>query len=152
MEIDKKLKVVAKISKRLNSAGVVWAVGASLLLYFKARTDTFNDIDIVCAEQDFASVKRVLGGFGSHKPSRPNERYRTANFAEFSVEGVDVDVMAGLVIVKDGHEYSFSLSQNDIAEYIELEGERIPLQSLAAWRRYYELMGRDEKAEMIGEI
>jgi hypothetical protein len=28
---------------------------------------------------------------------------------------------------------------------------RIPLQSASDWRRYYQLMGRPEKAEMIGE-
>lgn len=58
--------------------------------------------------------------------------------------------MGGMVIVKDGKEYDCSLSPSQVAEYVWISGERIPLQSLADWRRYYLLMGREEKAAMIG--
>jgi len=57
--------------------------------------------------------------------------------------------MAGLVIVKAGKEYDCSLLPDQITEYIQLNGETIPLHSLSVWRRYYELMGRTSKVKMI---
>ncbi|MDD3410762.1 MAG: HDOD domain-containing protein [Eubacteriales bacterium] len=63
-------------------------------------------------------------------------------------EGV-VDIMAGFVIVKDEIEYNCSLRKEQIAEYIQVNDENIPLQSLEDWRNYYDLMGRTQKVEMI---
>lgn len=65
------------------------------------------------------------------------------------IDGVEVDMMAGFVIVRDGVDYDCSLLPEQVAEYIQLKGETIPLQSLDDWRRYYELMGRTEKVKLI---
>ncbi|MCD7998310.1 MAG: hypothetical protein LUH21_13885 [Clostridiales bacterium] len=59
-------------------------------------------------------------------PSKPNKQYKTRHFLEFTIKDVD-----------------------QITEYIQLNGETIPLHSLSVWRRYYELMGRTSKVEMI---
>lgn len=46
-------------------------------------------------------------------------------------------------------EYDCSFKPESVSEYRLIHGQQVPLQSVAEWRRYYELMGRDKKVEMI---
>lgn len=41
------------------------------------------------------------------------------------------------------------MTKEQITEWLTLENVKIPLQSPLLWRRYYELMGRKEKVDMI---
>ena len=66
METERKLDVLADIARALNQSGVTWAVGGSLLLYFKGKTGVFRDIDLMVCETDVEKLKRAmlpLGGF-----------------------------------------------------------------------------------------
>ena len=99
MTIPEKLKVLTDIAKRLNENNIKWGVGASLLLYFKSITDTFNDIDLMVTAEDVDRLRTVLSEIGKMRPSNPNKMYRTRHFYEFVIDGVDVDVMEGFVIV-----------------------------------------------------
>ena len=60
-DIEYKLKVLTKIGTQLNEAGITWAIGASLLLYFQGITDEFNDIDIMVMEKDVLRLKEIFG-------------------------------------------------------------------------------------------
>ena len=71
---------------------------------------------------------------------------------EFTIASVDVDVMAGFAIVNEGKIYDCSLYKEQIVERMTLGTEIIPLQSLILWCKYYRLMGRNEKADLIEEI
>ncbi len=146
---EKKLKVLSDIAHVLNGKNVVWAVGASLLLYFKGKIDFFDDIDLMVSEDDVEKLKEQLLPMGLLAPSKPDKLYKTRHFLEFVIDGIDVDIIAGFVIVKDGNAFDCSLFPEQIEEYIQLNGETIPLQSLSDWRRYYALMGRTSKVEMI---
>ena len=42
--IQEKLDVLSKLAAKFNKEGIVWAVGGSLLLYFKGYVENFNDI------------------------------------------------------------------------------------------------------------
>ena len=148
-DIEKKLQVLTDIAHGFNQDKVLWAVGASLLLYFKGISDTFHDIDIMVGEADIEKVKARLLGMGQLALPNPNMQYKTRHFLEFTIKGIDVDIMAGFVIVKDGNEYDCALLPEQIAESIQLNGESIPLHSLQLWRHYYALMGRTSKVEMI---
>ena len=68
---------------------------------------------------------------------------------EFIIDSVEVDVMAGFAIVKDGKVYDCALRKEQIVEKMSLGEEVVPLQSPLLWCKYYRLMGRTEKAEMI---
>lgn len=149
MENDQKLKVLAAIARRLNEAGVTWAVGGSMLLYFKHMTDEFHDIDLLVTNEDAETAKAILLDMGTPVPSKPKPQYKTKTFLEFYVDGAEVDVMAGFAIVKDGTEHDCSLKKDDIQDYAVIENEKIPLHSVALWRRYYTLMGKESKVRMI---
>ena len=151
MDTEKKLAVLSKIAEKLNGENVTWAVGASLLLYFKGKTDHFNDIDLMVMEEDIPKLKRVFLSMGALLPSEPNDQYRTRCFLEFEIEDVEVDVMAGLILVNNHKEYDCSLRKEEIKEWVTVHSQKVPLHSLERWKRYYELMGRKEKAEMISK-
>lgn len=149
MNIEKKLSVLSKIGKVLNENNIVWAVGGSLLLYLKGKVDEFHDIDIMVMEGNVKELKEILQGYGDLALPNPNAQYKTRHFLEFTIDQVEVDVMAGFVIIHKGKEYDCSLQLESITEYFLINDIHIPLQSLDEWRRYYVLMGRTEKVEMI---
>ena len=151
MEKQKKIELLQKIAHRLNEAHVQWALGASMLLYFKGITSEFHDIDLLVSEHDAECVRTILSEMGESCSSDfiPNLMYRTKTFMEFRIDSVEVDVMAGFAIVKDGKLYDCALRKEQIVEQMPLGTEVIPLQSPLLWCKYYRLMGRTKKAEMI---
>ena len=148
---QEKIQLLLKIAHRLNEAHVEWALGASMLLYFKGITSDFHDIDLMVSDHDAECVRTILSGMGESCPSDsiPNPMYRTKTFMEFLIGSVEVDVMAGFAIVKDGKVYDCALRKEQIVEKMQLGAEIIPLQSPLLWCEYYRLMGRTEKAELI---
>ena len=67
------------------------------------------------------------------------------------IEDVEVDMMAGFGIIHEGKEYDCSLYENQIVKHVEVNGVRIPLQSVDLWREYYHLMNREHKVKLIDE-
>lgn len=149
MESETKIAVLKRIARRFNEAGLVWALGASMLLYFKHITPEFHDIDLMVAGADADRARQLLCEMGTLQPPSPNSRYKTKCFMEFVIDGVDVDVMAGFAIVSGGQTHDCSLQKEQIVETLTLDGEIIPLQSVELWRGYYALMGRTAKVDMI---
>lgn len=68
---------------------------------------------------------------------------------EFIIDSIDVDVMAGFAIVNEGKIFDCSLHADQIVEKMALGTEIVPLQSPLLWSKYYRLMERPKKAEMI---
>ena len=101
---QEKIQLLLRIVHRLNEAGVEWALGASMLLYFKGITSDFHDIDLMVTDCDAECVRTILSEMGESFPSAsiPNPMYRAKTFMEFFIDSVEVDVMAGFAIVKDG--------------------------------------------------
>ena len=148
---QEKIQLLLKIAHRLNEAHVEWALGASMLMYFKGITSEFHDIDLMVAERNTECVRKILSEMGESCPSESiqNPMYQTKIFMEFLIDSVEVDVMAGFAIVKDGKVYDCALHKEQIVEKMPLGEEVVPLQSPLLWCKYYRLMGRTEKAEMI---
>ncbi len=148
-DTDKKLSVLSAIAGCFNEKKITWALGGSALLYFHGIVDAFNDLDIMVEERDATDAKEILITMGIQHLSVQEERYGTTHFYEFLVDGVEVDVMGGFKIMKDGILHDCSLKTSEIVGEMTLNGQRIPLQSVLSWRRYYELMGRTAKAALI---
>ena len=150
-EQQKKIELLKRIAQRLNEAHVQWALGASMLLYFKGITSALHDVDLMVADHDAECVRGILLEMGELRPSDPvpNPMYRTKSFMEFLIESIEVDVMAGFAIVHEGTVYDCSLREEQIVEKMPLGTEVIPLQSPQLWCKYYRLMGRPQKVDMI---
>ncbi len=144
-----KLDLLARIAARFNSAGLTWALGASAMLYLRGITDDFRDIDLSVWDGDADTARDILLSMGTQCRSDAGEHYRTRHFYEFTVNGVEVDVMGGFAVEKDGVVYDCSLDPRDISGSASVGGQTIPLHSLQAWRRYYQLMGRPAKVRLI---
>lgn len=151
-ELNKKIKLLKEIAQQFNTAYITWALGASMLLYFKGITSTFNDIDLMISNDDAESVQKILSEMGELQPPNPNPKYKTKVFMEFVINSVDVDVMAGFSILNDGKIYDCSLDKDQIVEWFTLGNTKIPLQSPLLWCEYYKLMGRKEKVDMIERV
>ena len=148
-ESDKKIELLKEIAKRFNKSNITWALGASMLLYFKGITTTFHDIDLMISNDDVEVVREILSQMGELQPPNPNSKYQTKTFMEFVINSIDVDVMAGFSILNEGQVYDCSLDKEQIVEWLTLEDTKIPLQSPLLWCEYYRLMGRKEKVDMI---
>ena len=146
--IDEKLSVLSEMAKEFNKENLLWAVGASLMLYFKGCVDDFNDIDIMVSNDDAEKMETILNHMGKALPYEKGN-YETKCFRKFIINGVEIDMIGGFAIVKDGVVYDCDLNKLQIAEYIEVNGEKIPVHSVTLWRKYYELMGRTNKVEII---
>lgn len=147
--IDDKKKVLEKIAHVFNENGILWALGASMLLYFKGIAKEFHDIDLMVAEGDAEKAKGLLSELGRINPPNPNPKYGTKHFMEFVIDDVDIDVMAGFSIHSEGKNVDCSLKKEQVAEHTKLGEEEIPMQSVSLWLGYYRLMGRADKVRMI---
>jgi hypothetical protein len=85
------------------------------------------------------------------KESLHGEEYVTKHFYEFVIDDVEIDLIGGFAIRKDGVIYDCSLKKENINKYVLFQKERIPLESLNVWKKYYELMNRVDKVKMIEE-
>lgn len=151
-ELNKKVELLKEIAQRLNTANITWALGASMLLYFKGITSTFHDIDLMISNENVESVREILSEMGELQPPNPNPKYKTKAFMEFVINSIDVDVMAGFTILNDGKIYDCSLDKEQIVEWLALGNTKVPLQSPLLWCEYYKLMGRKEKVDMIERV
>ena len=148
---EEKISLLKKIAHRFNEAQIEWCLGASMMLYFKGIVSEFHDIDLMISVDDVEVVKAILSEMGALCPSdhAANPMYQTTCFMEYTIDAIDVDVMAGFAIVREGKIYDCSLSKDQIVEKLMLGDEVIPLQSPHLWITYYRLMGRNQKADMI---
>lgn len=149
MTIEKKLQTLQKIAKIFHQANLHWQIGGSLLLYLKGITDDFADIDLLIAEQDVEKCKQLLSPLGACFPQQPSQQYKTKHFMEFVIDGVDFDIMAGLTIVYEGHDYYFPIEHEPLAELLFMKDIALPLGSLTRWLTYYTLMQRPKKVELL---
>lgn len=150
--MEEKITLLKKIAHEFNKKGITWCLGASMLLYFKKIVDEFNDIDLMITNEEVDSVREILLQMGTIQPPNPNAKYKTKTFMEFVVEGIDIDVMAGFSIVKEDEVIDCSLKEEQIVEVMNLDGEKIPLQSVDLWKEYYRLMGRKKKVDLIENV
>lgn len=148
-KIGQKIELLKKIALQFEKAHITWALGGSMMLYFKGIVPVFQDIDLMVADADAQTAQSILCSMGQMQPQTPNPKFRSKAFMEFVIDAVDVDVIAGFAIVSGDSVVDCSLQKEQIVERMPLGEACIPLQSPALWCRYYRLMDRTEKAQMI---
>ena len=148
--IDKKLKVLELFAKRLNEADINWAIGASLLLYFKNIVEDFNDIDVVLEVDGVIKLQEIFEELGAEAlPISDNGGFKTTCFLKYVLDGVLIDVMAGFKVVDESGTHDCSFKASDVSECYMLNGIKIPLDKLNNWERYYSLLKRPNKVKLI---
>ena len=59
-ETQEKIELLKKIAHRFHAAQIEWALGASMMLYFKGLSPAFHDIDLMVSEQDVERAGAIL--------------------------------------------------------------------------------------------
>ena len=143
-------KTLSYIGEKLNTNGVIWAVGASIVLNHYGLIDNPNDIDILVALNDIEKADEILKSIGEKKLWERTATYSTKYFYEYVVNGVDVDVMSGLAINYDNIKFKYIFDRNSISEIKKINGIDIPLTSLEDWYVLYQLIpGREISVKKI---
>lgn len=149
--MKKAIEILVKIAHEFNDSEITWALGGSMMLFFQGIVDHFNDIDIMVMEKDINGVIEILNTFGDIQTYQENGMFKTKHYYKYHVDGVDIDVMAGLVIINEGINYDCSLNIESMTSYVLINDDKVPLQSIETWRYYYELMGRIDRVKTIDE-
>ena len=149
--MEHKLQVLSRIAQALNSQNIVWAIGASGMLYLNGITDTFHDLDLMVEVAHIHEAKAVLDTMGSLQERIPNPNFKTRHFLEYIIDGVEADVIAGFIITKDGEDHHLPFDASHIERIVTVNGQQIPLQSRSDWQHYYMLLDRPNKAQMCAE-
>ncbi len=149
METAQKLQCFARIAQALNDAGVRWALCSSAMLYLRGWTDAFNDFDIETERGGDAAAAAVLGAVGTLENTDVDKlRYDTLTFREYTVGGVDVDLMCEFAVRSEAGIYRYILD-DAASELIDVNGVSVPLACGEDWFVLYSLMGRTAKAELL---
>jgi hypothetical protein len=146
--MDKKLKVLYKLANLLNTHKIKWNVGASCMLYLRGLVPSFNDIDIMIQEKDVTKLKKLLEQYPL-EIRKPNDKYQTKFFLEYIIDGVEIDIMAGFSIVKNGQVHYFPMHQADQFDRREVDGVVVYMESLEQWYQFYYLMDRTDKVLLL---
>ena len=146
--MNNKLKLLSIIGNELNKNEITWAVGASCMLYLNQIVNEFHDLDIMIDENDIEKAIEVFSKLGKLQEKFENNQYKTKYFLEYIIDDIEVDVMAGFIIVKDGIDYEAHFDKNHIEKYVLVNGVSIPLQYKSDWKKYYSLMNREYKANL----
>lgn len=144
-----KLQLLSTIANDFNKEGITWNLGASCMLYLREIVSEFNDIDIMVALEDIDKVQQLMSKYATPIKREPNEQYKTRYFLEYDIDGVEIDIMSGFVIVTKDNEYSFTLNKDDEYDIYKLKGVDIKLASVEEWYKYYSLMGRTNKVKLL---
>jgi hypothetical protein len=146
-------KVPAQFGEALNCAGLLWGVGASSMLYRHGIVNIPNDIDILVAEKDIKEAESILSRLGQKQEQKHSSIYATGYFYEYTISGVDVDVMSGYKIKLPKGTYSYIFDKESIPDAFCIEGIDIPFTTPEDWYVLYQLMpGREEKAKLVEDL
>ncbi len=147
MDIVKIENTLVYIAKTLKNANINWALGASLLLYYKGIKTDVKDIDIIVDIQDHHKVEGVLNDF-KYLYINSNPKYQTDHFYTIEIGSIDIDIMLNFKVkTKKGlYKYPFK-----VESYHQINGLQIPLCSLKEWYNAYLAMERTEKVKLIEE-
>lgn len=138
------------IAEKLNEEGVVWGVGASILLHHYGLIDKPNDIDILVDLKDIEKADAILKSIGEKKKWEKTASYSTKYFYEYVVNGFDVDVMSGLKINHSKGIFEYTFDNNSISKLKCINAVAIPLTSLEDWYVIYQLIpNREAKVRLI---
>nr|WP_307775942.1 hypothetical protein [uncultured Cetobacterium sp.] len=143
-------KLLKKIALFLNAKKVSWAVGGSTMLNYYNISQTINNLDIVTTIEDIDSIHSTLSSMGTTKQRTPNSNFKTKYFFEYTIDGINVNLMSGLCVMLGDTEHHFPFNKESVGDIMYLDTVPIPLAKLGDWYNIYKLLpNRDHKVEAI---
>ena len=150
--MDKQLEnTLIKVSEALNKSGILWSIGASLLLNQYRLADKPSDIDILVSCHDVDKADYILSEMGRKETSiKNNDVYGTKHFHEYVIESINVDLMADLTIKYENRIVSYIFDKKSVPHNFCIRNASIPFSTLEDWFVLYHLMpGKAAKSDLI---
>ena len=149
---EKKLEVLAKLAADLNESDILWAVGASAMLFLRGIVPEFRDIDLMVCEEDIDVAREILLRHGTLQPVKPDDKFGSRHFLQFDVDGVEIDLIAGFVVNSaDGEQHVCPLQVEEVDGCVDVRDQAVSLHSLQVWYQYYTWMGRKDRIQNIND-
>jgi DNA-3-methyladenine glycosylase I len=145
-----KLTVLFKAGQALKDAGVLFGIGGSAMMYFYGLAEDFRDIDLVVALPDAGKAEEVFLRLGVSCPAKNSDVFVTDVFRSFLVDGIGIDLMAGLAIRHEEGVFRYPFDASSLPRSFPVMGALLPFCALEEWCVLYDLMpGKENKAEKI---
>ena len=150
--MEKKLKVLSALAADLNESDILWAVGASAMLFLRGIVPEFRDIDLLVCEEDVAAAEEILLRRGKSLPVADDCRFGGKHYRKFEVDGVEIDLIAGFVVnSEDGQQHVCPLQVEEVDGCVDVFDQAVSLHSVQTWYQYYAWMGRADRVKTIEE-
>lgn len=123
-----------------------WGIGGSCLLRHAALVTAHRDIDIVCSPEAFQQLQHRCVELGFLAlPVTPHPQMQSDHFARWRLaDGVEVELMAGIKVVRAGVEHRWCFSP------CALRYEHgLPWMQLDDWLTLYQLFDRPTRVQQI---
>lgn len=121
-----------------------WAIGGSFLLQCYGIEPQARDLDLVCTLKRFAQFKELLSQYAKALPVSLHPIYRSQGFARFQKNGVVIELMAGIQVLKDEGLQSFEFQPEKTTWPQDL-----PLMQLSDWLELYQLFERPKRVAQL---
>lgn len=149
MENEKLIPVLARIAAAFHEKGIRFALGGSMMLLLRGLPVTVHDLDLMVFLEDAELARAQLALLGTTLKKESSDRFVSAAFHRFAIDGVEVDLIAGFAIKKEGEVLSFPLQTSQMDGEAMVENQKVPLHALKQWEQFYTLMDRQDKLRMI---
>ncbi|MCT4661550.1 MAG: nucleotidyltransferase family protein [Tissierellales bacterium] len=144
------IDTLKKVGLALNEEKIRWGIGGSVLLFAHGIVDFPRDIDILVHQDDSKKAADILSTLGKLKERTPSDSCISDEFYEFSIGGIDVEIISGFTIKHDQGLYKYVFSKKSTPERLDLDHIEIPLMSLEDWYVIYQVLpDREEKVALI---
>ncbi|MDR1809551.1 MAG: nucleotidyltransferase family protein [Prevotella sp.] len=149
--MDTKIEqVLVRIAQALNVSRILWGVGGSLLLRQYGLTDTCRDIDLLVAVADAQTADSILSAMGEKLPPQRSDMYATDYFCEYIIDGVSIDLIAGLKIRTGKTVFEYVFNTASVPHTFLFGDVPVPFSTLEEWHTLYQLMpGKTHKVQLI---
>ncbi len=143
------LAVLRTIYERLRDTPIEWVVTGSLGMALQGMRVEVHDIDLQTDEIGAYKIERRLADY-IIQPVRyvASERIRS-HFGRLEIEGVTVEIMGALQKWLDGQGWERPVDVTKYRRFVEVDGMRVPVLSLAYEQQAYQKLGRLDKARTI---
>ena len=121
-----------------------WAIGGSFLLQSYGIEPQARDLDLVCTLERFEAFKTLLSQYAHAVPVSLHPIYRSKGFARFSKNGLVIELMAGIQVLKDDGLQGFEFQP----ENTSLQ-QGLPLMQLSDWLELYQLFERPKRVAQL---
>lgn len=121
-----------------------WAIGGSFLLQCYGIEPQARDLDLVCTLERFEEFKTQLSQYAHTMPVSLHPIYRSKGFARFNKNGLVIELMADIQVLKDEGLQGFEFLPEKTSWQQDL-----PLMPLSDWLELYQLFERPQRVRQL---